>query len=107
MHWSRYQVSGPMGKGKTSQLPNDCGVYGLFAKGKLWYVGETIHLSERFHHGIHKIRILFDHFSDVEVAFRPTSGKPEARRLEARLIKKLDPPPNGGFDPSIFPLGDY
>jgi hypothetical protein len=45
--------------------------------------------------GIAHIKKLRSKFLGVELAFKPTSGKPESLRLEKRLIKKLRPPMNG------------
>jgi hypothetical protein len=102
MAWSRFSVSGPMRRGATKHLPNDCGVYALFAKGRLWYVGETIQLSWRMHHGIHAIRTLLSKFSEVQVAFKNTSDKMAALRAEARLVDRLRPPMNGPIRAGLF-----
>lgn len=78
-----------MAKGSTSHLPNTCGVYALFAEDRLRYIGSTIQLSWRLHHGIHPIRDLLNRFGKVEVAFRPASSEIEARILEKRLQERL------------------
>jgi excinuclease UvrABC nuclease subunit len=88
--------------GSTKHLPNGCGVYALFARGRLWYIGESVTLSWRMHHGIHPIRNLLDRFGDVEVRFRRTTAKLESRQIEARLIKRLRPPMNGRARAGIF-----
>jgi len=78
-----------MEKGSTTHLPNTCGVYILFAEDRLRYIGSTIQLSWRLHHGKHPIRDLLRRFGEVEVAFRAVSSEIEARSLEKRLQERL------------------
>ena len=89
-------------RGTTRHLSNNCGVYALFAAGRLWYIGETLHLSDRMHHGIAQIRILLDKFNEVQVAFKSTSDKHHSLSLEWRLVRRLRHPMNGPPQTGIF-----
>lgn len=86
----------------TANVPNTCGVYALFAKGRLWYIGKAVRCRRRFHHSIHPIRILLGKFSVVQVAFKSCNSEIDALKIEDRLIKRLRPPMNGPARSDLF-----
>ena len=69
-----------------AEVPNECGVYFLYAKGKCIYVGKSIHMANRLKSHNHKGK-----FDDVQFTL---CAKRDLKETEREQIEKLDPPLN-------------